>query len=180
MESPPRKWKTVLLKSLAVHGVFAVLHFSYDWFPNRIVGLFSGTSEAVFQHMKIGFYSYGLISVIEGLLRRKKIDRMADFAFARLTSTVFYPWFMFILFYAPTAFYGKYQTNLAEIISANSVLFLNSICAILLENELERIKLSREFMWMMAILALILVSLYVIFSFQIPWFDVFAIPPGWE
>jgi hypothetical protein len=105
---------------------------------------------------------------------------MADFAFARLTSTVFYSWFMFILFFAPTAFYGKYQTDLAEIISANIVLFLNSICAILLEKELERIKLSREFMWMMAILALILVSLFIIFSFQTPWFDVFAIPPGWE
>jgi len=180
MESPSRKWKTVFIKALAVQGVFMVLHFAYDWFPNPIVGLFSGTSEAVFQHMKIGFYSYALVSFLEGWLERKGIDRMAEYAFARVTSTVFYPWFMFIIFYAPTAFYGKYQSDLTEIISANVVLFLNSICAVVLEQELEGIKLSREFKWMMAILALILLSLFVIFSFQNPWYDVFTIPPGWE
>jgi len=180
MESKAGKWKVVFLKSLAVQGVFVILHFAYDWFPNPIVGLFSGTSEAVFQHMKIGFYSYGLVSVVEGWLARKRTDRMVDYAFARVTSTVFYPWFMFIIFYAPTAFYGKYQTDLAEIISANIVLFLNSICAVLLEQELEGIDLSREFKWMMVILALVLISLLVIFSFENPWYDVFAIPPGWE
>lgn len=30
------------------------------------------------------------------------------------------------------------------------------------------------------ILGLVFLSLLVIFSFRYPWFDVFAIPPGWE
>jgi hypothetical protein len=174
------KWKIILLKALIVQIVFIVLHFSYDWWPGFFTRLFSGTSEAVFQHMKIGFYSYGIVSLVEYFINRKKVDDACNFGMARLTSTVFYCWPMFIIFFAPPAFYGKYEKEIAEAISANIVLYLVSMIAVIFELELDKIKLSKEFRVVVLILAVVLTSLFVIYSFRDPWFDVFAIPPGWE
>ncbi len=47
---------------------FLILHFLYDWLPILPVALFSGVSEAVFQHAKIAFYVYLLVSLIEILI----------------------------------------------------------------------------------------------------------------
>ncbi len=173
------KWKRILLKSLYVQSVFIVLHYSYDWFPNTLTRIFTGTSEAVFQAMKMGFYSYGLVSLTEYLLNRVKTDQ-PSYGFARLTSTVFYPWPMFILFFAPAAYYGQYGTDTAEIVSANIILFLTNVAAVIFETEFEKIELSVEYKVVIVILGLVFLSLLIIFSFRNPWFDVFAIPPGWE
>jgi hypothetical protein len=179
MESMNDKWKRILLKSLYVQSVFIVLHYSYDWFPNTLTRIFTGTSEAVFQAMKMGFYSYGLVSLTEYFLNRVKTDQ-PSYGFARLTSTVFYPWPMFILFFAPAAYYGQYGTDTAEIVSANIILFLTNVAAVIFETEFEKIELSVEYKVVIVILGLVFLSLLVIFSFRYPWFDVFAIPPGWE
>jgi len=173
------KWKRILLKSLCVQIVFLLIHYSYDWFPNGITRIFSNTSEAVFQHMKVGFYSYGFVSLIEYFMNRVKTDQ-PSYGFARLTTTVFYAWPMFILFFAPAAYYGQYGTDLAEIISANIILFLTSMIAVIFETEFEKIELSVDYKVVIVILGLVFLSLLVIFSFRYPWFDVFAIPPGWE
>jgi hypothetical protein len=173
------KWKRILLKSLYVQSVFIVLHYSYDWFPNTLTRIFTGTSEAVFQAMKMGFYSYGLVSLTEYFLNRVKTDQ-PSYGFARLTSTVFYPWPMFILFFAPAAYYGQYGTDTAEIVSANIILFLTNVAAVIFETEFEKIELSVEYKVVIVILGLVFLSLLIIFSFRNPWFDVFAIPPGWE
>lgn len=87
---------------------------------------------------------------------------------------------MFILFFAPAVYYGKYGSDLAEIISANIILFLTSIVAVIFETEFEKIELGVEYKVTIVILGLVFLSLLVIFSFSYPWFDVFAIPPGWE
>ena len=87
---------------------------------------------------------------------------------------------MFILFFAPPAYYGQYPADVYEIISANIVLYTTSVFAGIFEFELSRIKLSREFKIGIVVLTIIFLSLVVIYSFRLPWFDVFAIPPGWE
>jgi hypothetical protein len=173
-------WKYILLKALLLQVAFLVLHYAYDFFPNGFTRIISGTSEAVFQHMKIGFYSIALINLVEFLIKRNKVERPGDYGFARLASAMFYCWPMFILFFTPPAYYGKYPTDLAEIISANIILYLTSLSALIFENQLERIRITRSFKVVIAGLALIFISLLVIYSFQNPWFDVFAIPPGWE
>jgi hypothetical protein len=174
------KWKHILVKALIVQIVFLVLHFSYDWWPNLFTQLFSGTSEAVFQHMKIGFYAYGLVSLIEIIILRKAAGDIENLAFTRLTSTILYCWFMFILFFAPPAYYGKYPADIYEIVSANIILYSTSVIAGIFELELSKIKLSKEFRIVIVVLGVIFLSLLVIYSFRDPWFDVFAIPPGWE
>ena len=44
---------------------------------------------------------------------------------------------------------------------------------------MEKIKIGREFKTVLMILAVAFVIVLVVFSFQDPWFDVFASPPGW-
>jgi hypothetical protein len=179
-EKKALNWKYILLKGLILQVIFLVLHYAYDFFPNGFTRIISGTSEAVFQHMKIGFFSIGLVNLIEFFLKRTKVDRPGDFGFARMASAMFYCWPMFILFFTPPAFYGKYPNDLLEIISANIILYLTSISSLIFENQLERVEITREFKVVIAALTLIFISLLVIYSFQDPWFDVFAIPPGWE
>ena len=179
-EKKTGKWKTIRIKALIVQITFLIMHYLYDFFPNGFTRIISGTSEAVFEHMKIAFFSYGLVSLVEFLSNRKKMVGHPGYGFARLTSTLFYCWPMFILFFAPPAYYGKYGTDLAEIISANIILYLTSLIAILLERHLEKVTFSKEFKIAMIGCFVILLSLFVIYSHRSPWFDVFAIPPGWE
>jgi hypothetical protein len=179
VENNQGKWKKILLKALYVQITFLILHYSYDFFPSPITKIFSGTSEAVFQHMKIGFYSYGLVSLIEFFLRKKRAANLANYGFARIGATVLYCWPMFILFFTPPAYYGKYETILAEIVSANIILYLTTVIVIVIERQFEGVSLSKEFRITMVVLFIILVSLFTIYTYRDPWFDVFEIPPGW-
>lgn len=180
VEKKTGKWKRILLKALTVQFAFLILHYTYDFFPNTFTKILSGTSEAVFEHMKIAFHAYGLVSLGEFFLFKKKENDPMNFGFSRLASTVFYCWPMFILFFAPPAYYGKYPNDIYEIISANIVLYTTSVFAGIFEFELVKIKLSKEFRVAVVILALVFMSLLIIYSFKTPWFDVFSIPPGWE
>ena len=125
-------------------------------------------------------HAWGLVSLGEFLIFRKKEADPINFGLTRVASTLFYCWTMFILFFTPPAYYGKYPNDLIEIVSANIVLYATSVFAGIFEFELARIKLSQAFRVAVIILTLIFMSLLVIYSFRLPWFDVFAIPPGWE
>ena len=64
----------IIWKIIIFQVVFLILHYLYDWFPCQVTQIFSGTNESVFQHMKIGFYSYLVVAFIEFLLIRKNIQ----------------------------------------------------------------------------------------------------------
>jgi hypothetical protein len=175
----PNKYRKILLKALYVQLVFLVLHFAYDFCPHPITKIFSGVNEAVFQHMKIAFFSYGFVSLVEFLANRNKVADQTSYGFARLGAMFFYSWLIFILFFVPPAYYGQYQTVAAEIVSANIILYITSLCAIVLELQFESVTQTKEFRVMMTVLSVLLLSLFVIYTYQDPWFDVFAVPPGW-
>jgi hypothetical protein len=174
------KWRRIFLKALYVQIAFLVLHYLYDFFPNALTRVISGTSEAVFQHMKIAFFSYLLVSLIEYLVERKRVEDQSTYIFARLAATVLFCWPMFILFFTPPAYYGPYELIITEIIWANIILYATSVCVVIFEQQFERAPHSQEFRVVVIVLGLILLSLFVIYSQRDPWFDVFAIPPGWE
>ena len=44
----------------------------------------------------------------------------------------------------------------------------------------EQLEPSRPLQWVLIILFVLAASEIVIFNYRLPWFDVFAIPPGWE
>ena len=121
-----------------------------------------------------------LVSLIEFLVNRKKVEDQGNYGFSRLGGTLFYCWPMFIFFFTPPAYYGQYATDLAEIISANIILYTTSICTILIERQFEAVRISKELRVAIVVISVVLISLFVIYTYRLPWFDLFAIPPGWE
>jgi hypothetical protein len=163
-----------LLKLLVFWVLFLILHFSYSWFPNPIVAVFSGTNECIMQHAKIGFIAYSIASLIEYLLwKRKQPGRRSSFN-ARVLTALFFPWVMFIIWYIAPAFYGQpMPTVAAEIIYANIALLAVGGTLAWAETDLEKIVLSpwkERLLWFLWVLSLVEM---VIFTFRIPWADFF-------
>ena len=50
------------LRGLVFLIIFLILHYLYEWFPNIITQIFSGTDESLYQHLKIGFYDYLILT----------------------------------------------------------------------------------------------------------------------
>ena len=173
-------WRSILLKALAIQVAFIVLHYSYDFFPNLITKTFSGTNESTFQHLKIAFFATIFVNVVEYFIKRKQITDQNNFIFSRMAATTILPWIIFLGFYTPIAFYGQYHSVLAEIVSANVVLYASSAASILLQNHVENSQPTPAFQVMVSLLFLISFSMFIVFTYKAPWTDMFAQPPGWE
>jgi len=173
-------WKiSVVAKALINQLAFLGLHYAYDFFPGPVTTLFSGINESVFQHLKIGYFAYIVTNLIEYLIERKQTD-LKQFITTRTFSTVLLPWIMFLLFFLPEAIFGKVENIILEIVLANIVLFFTSSLTIMVERHIQRIQPSKGFVWVSLILFLTAGFLFIVYTLRLPWFDVFAIPPGWE
>ncbi|MCX7030175.1 MAG: hypothetical protein NTU62_08655 [Spirochaetes bacterium] len=80
------------LKFLATWGVFLLLHFSYETFPNMLFKVIGEEGETTFFHMKMLFFAYLFTSIVEFLVRRRRIAAVGQFVSARLLVAVAYPW----------------------------------------------------------------------------------------
>lgn len=169
-----RSWAKVV----GLWAMFLLLHYAYDWFPVFPFKLISGTNESIFQHMKIGFYAYLLVNIVEYLVRRKQLQNVGTFIHTRLFTTTMVPWFIFVLWYIAAAYYGRLPTEFLEILYANVSVILVGICVGITEVALERAPHNHAFRVMSAALFLISVSQFTIFTFRLPWCDVFADPYG--
>lgn len=65
---------------------FIALHFAYDFFPSPFLAVFSGTSEAVAQHIKMSYFAYTFVSLVEYLVRRVQPEQRLQFLDSRLLS----------------------------------------------------------------------------------------------
>jgi hypothetical protein len=83
-------------KVISFQIIFLVLHYSYDWFPNKITHLFSGIDESVYQHMKLAFYAYFPVVIGEILFQRKSIQSWVNFCYARILSFTILPLFVMV------------------------------------------------------------------------------------
>ena len=168
-----RSW----LKIAGFWVTFLVLHYAYDWAPILPFQIFSGVDESMFQHMKIGFYAYFLVVIIEYLISRKQLPVSLDaFVFSQLLATILVPWFMFILWFMAPAYFGKFPTVFLEIFHANVIVVLLGFCTTVVEQSFETMRYSAMLKGIIVALFLISISLYTIFTFQPPWHDVFVDP----
>lgn len=169
----------VLWKALAFWGVFLALYFLYRFFPVFPFSLICGITESNFQHYKAGFFSYLIVSLVEYAWYRKRITDRESFLYSRMAATVFLPWIIFLLWYIAPALIGRWPNNTYEIVYANLVTFLVGIFTVILESSLEKIPYPRSLKLVLVVLFLVSVLLYVVFTFCLPWADVF-IEPDWR
>lgn len=185
MESKPRKsshsrlalqgklWLGI--KVALFLGWFSILHFLYDWFPIGVVGIFGGTSESVFQHMKLAFYAYLGMVGIEYVIFRKEIVSKASYWDKRLLSALMIGWLEIIVWYLHPMFFDSFPTSLLEIIYSFGVLIGIVIWLIGFENNVE-FRVNRTGRVLLVIMVVLLVLEYTIFSFKDPWINIFALP----
>jgi hypothetical protein len=174
--------KGYILKLVGFWVGFLFLHYAYEFFPILPFKVFSGIDESFFQHAKVGFFAYLVVTLIEYLVRRKRpvaeggIENVGSFAFSRLFSLTILPWFIFIAWFAAAAFYGRLPTVFLEILYSNIALLLAGSCVLVMENGMEGIAYSKGFKAMILSLFALSVLYYVIFTFRLPWADFFADP----
>ncbi len=174
-----QSWRSLVMKMLALQVIFLLLHYIYEWFPNPFTIVFSGTNESIYQHMKVGLFSYLLASLLEYLLVRKSLLNLAGYAYARLFAATVFPFAIFVYFLMAAAYYGQVNSIPLEVIYANIVLLMASFSAIVIERQVETAVPSRLFRIVVIVLFLVSLSQYIIFTYRLPWMDVFATPPGW-
>jgi len=168
--------KYILLRSVVFLLFFTLLHFTYDFFPNVIVGIFSGVNESVWQHMKIGFYSYLILILLECVLFRKKSSDRISFFFSRIFIATLYPWVMFILFFITRVIYPWELPEIFELITAVSITYISGVFSGYIQSDLAKIQYGKRIKVLIFILTIFLIIEFTAFTFYLPWHDVLADP----
>ena len=157
--------------------IFLLLHYLFKWFPNVVISLFSAIDESVFQHMKIAFYAYVILTLIEFLILRNKIADTKKFIYSHLFSAVIIPFMTLVLFSVGAMVYGE-RSYIVEIIYAISITYLTGLSVSIIEQELREIQFSKRFKMFLLIIIVIMIAEFTVFTFNLPWHDVFANPYG--
>ncbi len=160
-------WKVLIYMVL-----FSVFHFGYELTGWNFLRIFCGTDESVFEHLKMGFWAYFFVSVIEFAVAKKR----ENFWPSRLFSTILVPWFIAIVWYMVPAIFGKLESLALELIWAFAVVIISGLFGIAAERQLEAVRVSRSFNTILAILFIVSVVFFVRFSLTKPWIDLFVDP----
>lgn len=163
-------------KALIYLLIFLVLHFGYEATEWAGATPFCGINESIYQHLKMGFWSYLFASIIEYVIERKKISRQGSFWYPRMLSTVIVPWILFILWYLAPLAYGRIKNVAAEVIWALITTYIPGVICGIMEKDIEKIELTRSLKIFIIILVIISAIEYVWFTYKPPWIDMFIDP----
>jgi hypothetical protein len=170
-------WQKGLLFWL-IFMLFYGLQKIAPFFP---VTLITATNESNFQHYKATFITYFLTCLVEYLVFRKRLTNKSTFWYSRLLTTVFIPWLVFLAWYTmPALLGGKALPNTAlEIVFANVIAIAVGIVAVVFERGFETISYSKGLKAAIWIFITLSILLYTLFTFYLPWADVFT-EPNWR
>jgi len=151
------------LKILIVWVLYVLLHFTYKYFPNPVFVLFGCPEETIFQHMKMGFFSYSLVSIIEYFILKTKLS-VKNFVITRMFSALLISFFCFIIWYIWPLFFGPIPTEVGEIIYSNIIIILSLITVVSFEVDIEKSTFSKITTIGIAAAWIIALCFYVILS----------------
>ena len=163
-------------KILALLFLSSLIHFLPNWIHFSWLTLFAPTSESIFQHERILFGAYFIYSLGEYFIVRKNIKNRTSFWMARFLILTLLPWVMIMVYLLPQAFTGKMPTETLEAIFAIMATLAVWLIVVPLEKELESIKYSKIVCVILASFFLLLVLSNIIFTYNLPVYDVFAQP----
>jgi hypothetical protein len=172
----------ISLRGLLYIPVFLVLHYLFEWFPNAFFQIISQTEESVFQSCKTGFFAYLLFTLLEFGIFRKQIRDVPKFWWTRLMGALILPWFIFIFWYTAPVVYsalaieGFIPMMWLEILYANICVYLSILFVSIFEGAFQDMKLSTAVKICLLILLFMLIMEFTIFSFRMPWADMFLAP----
>ena len=167
----------VFLKALFFLFSFSLFHFGYELTGFGVLKPICGINESVFQHLKMAFWGYGLLTIFEyWYLKGKKGFKQKGFWYSRVLSMVFTPWVVFLLWYIVPAVYGRINSLLPEVMWAIFVTCLSGLIVSVIEVDTEKIEFRRGAG--VSIITMLVVSAFIftIFTYKLPWLDLFEIP----
>ena len=167
------------VKGLLFWVTFLVLYMLRKLAPVIPITLIAGVDESNFQHYKATFYAYLLLSLIEYLVFRKRIENRSSYWYARLTAALFAPWLVFLTWYVMAAVYGPLPNMGLEILYGNLATLAVGILAATFERGFEGITYGRSLQAVIWTLVVISVLVYTLLTFKLPWADVFT-EPDWQ
>jgi len=167
---------SIILKAFIYLIFFSVLHFGYDLTHLSFLKPFCGTDESIFQHLKMAFWAYLLASLVEYPVYKRQNKKYESFWIPRFFSATVVPWTIFLVWYLAPATGGKFRLAYMELIWALMVSYFSGLAGGLIERTLEEQRLAFCFKVLVIFLALASVFLYIAFTYQLPWIDMFRAP----
>ena len=163
------------LKYIAGIALFALWHQLHDLFPSTWAAVLAESEqESIFAHMKMLFYPYMLLSIVDFILMRRKGVVPASFLYARLLILVSARWLTMSIWYVPEAL-GIHIDGPMELVYSILISWVGVYIAIRMEEPLEATHYRpavRVLLWIAFLAALIT---YTGFAFHPPRHGFFVI-----
>ncbi|MHA1855972.1 MAG: hypothetical protein ACTSWX_16550 [Promethearchaeota archaeon] len=136
------------------------------------------SNESNFQHWKIGYYSYIILTFIEYLIFQNKIaiEGKELFFYSHLFSAIILPWIIFMIWYIIPAIYGQISIFWVDVVYCILATIISILLVSFIEINLNKTHFDLSFKIIIWFLNIILIIEFTIFSFKKPWVDVFADP----
>jgi len=166
----------IFLKAFIYLVLFSGLHFCYDLSGWSFLKPFCGVDESIFQHLKMAFWAYLLASLMESLAFKGQRKKPESFWIPRFFSAAIVPWTIFLVWYLVPATVGKLRLSFMELIWALLVSYFSGLAGGLIEKNLQGHRLSFGFKVLVVFLAVVSASLYIVFTYSLPWVDMFRAP----
>jgi hypothetical protein len=161
-------------KFLLGFGLYLFFHEIDRLLPGSIIGTILGEGiESVYAHMKMLFYAYLILSIID-FFRFRKNGLPVSFFYARMLILAAVPWMMIIVYYSIEAT-GIILPRAIDLTWAVLMTAFGLYFSIRLEEPLERMELRPALKSTIMIAFLAALITYVGFSFHVP--DNFFIAP---
>ena len=107
---------------------------------------------------------------------RKRVENKQSFVFSRLISSLLVPWIIFIVWYLVPAFVGDHLPLARELTWALFVVLITGVFVSLVDENTEKIEYNVAIKIVIGILVVISLIIFIWFSFELPWIDVFILP----
>lgn len=125
-------------KGLGVWALFIVLHFGYKWFPSHLFTLLGCPYESVFQHMKMAFFAFTFVSLVEWVILGKGNRTKGSFWMSRLLSAVLLSLIVYPVWYLYPILFGLIEAPGAEILYSNITLVICITITLVIEEILRK------------------------------------------
>lgn len=147
--------------------VGSLLHFTYDW-SNQIpiVGVISPVNESVWEHLKLGFWSLALFSLIEYWFIKGEIN---NFFLAKGLGVLALQGFILLVFYI----YNAFLTGPIPMIDISSYVLGCVLCQVVSYVMLTRTCDSKKLNFIGLAIILIQAMLLITFTFKPPKLQIF-------
>lgn len=156
--------------------IFSILHFGYDVTHLAFLKPFCGINESVFQHLKMVFWAYLITNVVEYFFVKKRLEKKESFWYSRLFITVQLPWFVVLIWYLIPSIFGRVKSTMVDVSWAIVSSYISALFGVLIERNIERVRLNLAFKVVTAILLSVSAFFYIWYTYHLPYIDLFIDP----